>query len=98
MSNIWINYFHGTVDETFVVPRNLDVEVDCQLYMDMFVAYDGKKPKFKEQEEWIQELCGGKQGFKNIKKAIKDWEKEIKKNFPDMVPETPIDDLEEDDL
>jgi len=71
-------------------------EVIAQAYMDQFVAFQLKKPK-KPYDEIIYEAMGGKDNYKEAKKEIKKWEKEIKKNFPDMVPQTDVSDLEDED-
>ena len=79
--------------EDFVCKDPTNREIS-QAYMDLIVAYEGKKPAPKERE-FIYELLGGEARWREINDIIKDQVKLITKNFKDMKPKKVRDDLED---
>ncbi len=67
----------------------------CQAYMDLFGAYEGKKP-FSKDGKFLNGFLG-KDEFKELRKRIKDSCNDIRKKYPDIKPKKFHSELPDDD-
>ena len=75
--------------------NNNYTQEEAQLFMDVFVSEEGKKPP-QNIEQVIYDVIGGREGWKRRQKYIKKIKKEILKKYPKMKPYKMRTDLPDD--